>query len=256
MLAQPSWNAARAVGASSKDGQGPHRSGPQPGAMVAVAAPTPLSSSFPFIKLALSSTLSAMLALLKASSVLAGLLAFVGLPSAKQAPRPRTIACKASQSRQEHSQKLVRSLSDLSEELKDNVYSAAPFTNLRGQRIFTQSWLPAGGGGIRALVLVVHGLNEHGGRYAAFAKALNLQGFGVFALDWIGHGGSDGLHGYVERLEYVISDVRTYLKMVSMNHPNVPCFLFGHSTGGAIALQVQGWTSLLNLSPCFQRLGK
>ena len=32
---------------------------------------------------------------------------------------------------------------------------------------------------------------------------------------------------------------RTYMKMVRAEHPDVPCFLFGHSTGGALALKVR-----------------
>jgi alpha-beta hydrolase superfamily lysophospholipase len=29
-----------------------------------------------------------------------------------------------------------------------------------------------------------------------------------------------------------------YIQRVTADHPDVPCFLFGHSTGGAIALKV------------------
>ncbi|KAL2613167.1 hypothetical protein R1flu_024859 [Riccia fluitans] len=89
----------------------------------------------------------------------------------------------------------------------------------------------------RGVVLLLHGLNEHSGRYGYFASKLNARGFGVFGMDWIGHGGSDGLHGYVESLDHVVHDTKLFMKEVTAEYPNVPLFLFGHSTGGAIALK-------------------
>lgn len=118
---------------------------------------------------------------------------------------------------------------------EESDYRARHFLNARGQRVFTQSWMPKRRT-LRATVLVLHGLNEHGGRYSSFASKLNAVGFGVFCMDWTGHGCSDGLHGYVERLEYVVADARLYLKMIAADHPEVPSFVFGHSTGAAIAL--------------------
>src|SRR5918993_1498535 len=47
----------------------------------------------------------------------------------------------------------------------------------------------------RASVLLVHGLGEHGGRYAAFASELAAGGFTTAALDWPGHGRSPGPRG-------------------------------------------------------------
>ncbi|CAM6106073.1 unnamed protein product [Calypogeia fissa] len=112
--------------------------------------------------------------------------------------------------------------------------------NSRGQTLFTQSWMPASPNAIKNLkgvVILLHGLNEHSGRYDNFACQLNSQGYGVYAMDWIGHGGSDGLHGYVESLDQVVLDTKLYLKLVTADHPDVPVFIFGHSTGGAIALK-------------------
>jgi acylglycerol lipase len=53
-----------------------------------------------------------------------------------------------------------------------------------------------------------------------------------------GHGGSDGLHGYVPSLDHVVADTIAFLRWVADKHTGKPCFLFGHSTGGAIALKV------------------
>jgi acylglycerol lipase len=59
----------------------------------------------------------------------------------------------------------------------------------------------------RGLVVLLHGLNEHSGRYSDFAKQLNVNGFKVYGIDWIGHGGSDGLHAYVPSLDYAVADL-------------------------------------------------
>jgi len=121
----------------------------------------------------------------------------------------------------------------------DTERRVVPFVNSRGQIIFTQSWTPAAPDhSIKGLLVLIHGLNEHSGRYAQFAIQLNSQGYGVFGMDWIGHGGSDGLHGYVQALDHVVSDVKEYYRRVAAEYPGIPCFLFGHSTGGAIALKV------------------
>ncbi|KAG5142406.1 hypothetical protein JHK82_018101 [Glycine max] len=74
----------------------------------------------------------------------------------------------------------------------------------RGDTIFTQCWKPVSDK-IRGLVLLMHGLNEH--RYSDFAKQLNANGYKVYGMDWIGHGGSDGLHAYVHSLDDAVSDM-------------------------------------------------
>ncbi|MBA0657480.1 hypothetical protein Goklo_009764, partial [Gossypium klotzschianum] len=56
-------------------------------------------------------------------------------------------------------------------------------------------------------------------------------------MDWIGHGGSDGLHGYVHSLDYAVNDMKMFLERVFVENPGLPCFCFGHSTGGAIVLK-------------------
>lgn len=110
------------------------------------------------------------------------------------------------------------------------------FMSSRGETLFTQSWTPTSKK-IRGLVLVMHGLNEHSGRYSDFAKQLNANGYKVHGMDWIGHGGSDGLHGYVPSLDYAVNDLKHYLQKVLADNPGLPCFCFGHSTGAAIILK-------------------
>ncbi|XP_042440562.1 monoacylglycerol lipase-like [Zingiber officinale] len=129
----------------------------------------------------------------------------------------------------------------------------ALLTTARDDTLFTQSWTPLNRE-TRGLVVLLHGLNEHSGRYDHFAKKLNDNGFKVYAMDWIGHGGSDGLHGYVPSLDYAVADLKAFLQKVLTENNNTtttttttPCFCFGHSTGAAIILKamcdpkIQGW---------------
>ncbi|KAK8518237.1 hypothetical protein V6N12_017390 [Hibiscus sabdariffa] len=110
------------------------------------------------------------------------------------------------------------------------------FTSARGDTLFTQSWTPVSVI-VRGVVVLLHGLNEHSGRYSDFAKRLNANGFKVYGVDWIGHGGSDGLHAYVHSLDYAVTDTKMFLEKVLADNPGLPCFCFGHSTGGAIILK-------------------
>uniref|UniRef100_A0A1D1ZAR8 Monoglyceride lipase n=1 Tax=Anthurium amnicola TaxID=1678845 RepID=A0A1D1ZAR8_9ARAE len=110
------------------------------------------------------------------------------------------------------------------------------FVTARGDTLFTRSWGPVTAPP-KGLVVFLHGLNEHSGRYNFFAKKLNDLGFKVYGMDWIGHGGSDGLHGYVHSLDYAVNDTKSFLVKVLEENHGLPCFCFGHSTGGAIILK-------------------
>ncbi|XP_074308129.1 uncharacterized protein LOC141643009 [Silene latifolia] len=110
------------------------------------------------------------------------------------------------------------------------------FVTPTGLTLFTQSWSPLHVHP-RGLVLLLHGLNEHSGRYSDFAKLLNGIGFKVYGMDWIGHGGSDGLHAYVPSLDNVVSDMKAFLDNILLENPGLPCFCFAHSTGAAIVLK-------------------
>lgn len=84
-------------------------------------------------------------------------------------------------------------------------WNTSIFYGVRNNALFCRSWFPVYGD-LKGIMIIIHGLNEHSGRYADFARQLTLCNFGVYAMDWIGHGGSDGLHGYVPSLDQVVAD--------------------------------------------------
>ncbi|KAL6070675.1 Monoglyceride lipase [Balamuthia mandrillaris] len=110
------------------------------------------------------------------------------------------------------------------------------FINLRGQKIFTRSWVPQH---VKALVFVFHGLGEHCGReaYHFLSAKLNQLNYAVFALDHYGHGRSEGERAYIPNFEHFAMDAWQYIDRVATQFPSkLPRFVFGHSMGGSIAL--------------------
>src|SRR6185503_13534711 len=90
----------------------------------------------------------------------------------------------------------------------------------------------------RAAILVVHGLGEHSGRYASTAAVLAGAGFAVHALDYRGHGRSDGRRVHVDDVDDYVADVQAGLTEARRRSPGVSVFLLGHSQGGLIALKL------------------
>ena len=100
-------------------------------------------------------------------------------------------------------------------------------------RLFQQTWVPDGQ--TLAVVMLVHGLGEHSGRYAHVAEHLTERGFAIYTLDHYGHGKSDGHAGFVERFSVYLDGVNALLEKARDEQPEVPFFLVGHSMGGLIA---------------------
>jgi alpha-beta hydrolase superfamily lysophospholipase len=103
-----------------------------------------------------------------------------------------------------------------------------------GVGLSAQAWLPPAP---RALVALVHGIAEHGGRYEAFAARAVAQGIGVVTVDLRGHGRSPGERSYVERFDDYLLDVDALWARTGELAKGMPRFLMGHSMGGAIALR-------------------
>jgi alpha-beta hydrolase superfamily lysophospholipase len=108
------------------------------------------------------------------------------------------------------------------------------FPGCADAQLYAQAWLPYADPG--TVIVVSHGLAEHGGRYAEFAGRMVARGYGVYAIDHRGHGRSSGRRANIERFAYVVSDLGTFVGRVQRQHPDATVFLLGHSMGGAIAL--------------------
>lgn len=113
-------------------------------------------------------------------------------------------------------------------------YTEGRFTGQKNLSLYSQSWQPDG---IPiAVLLVIHGLAEHSGRYLNLVNYFVPRGYAVCTYDLRGHGKSEGRRGYVERFSYYLDDTKTFIESVCRNHENTKMFMVGHSMGGTIAV--------------------
>lgn len=104
-----------------------------------------------------------------------------------------------------------------------------------GVPLFVQHWTAEAP---RAALFVVHGLGEHGGRYAALARDLVPRGISVSAMDLRGHGRSGGPRAFARRFEVLVDDLeRVRREVVAAHFAGLPVFLLGHSFGGLVSIR-------------------
>ena len=102
----------------------------------------------------------------------------------------------------------------------------------RGADVYHQCWLPEVAA--KGVLVIVHGLAEHSGRYMNLVHRFLPLGYAVCGLDHIGHGRSEGPRAFVERFEDYTATLETYLDRIRTEMPGRPIFLVGHSMGGLI----------------------
>lgn len=92
----------------------------------------------------------------------------------------------------------------------------------------------------KAVIQLVHGMEEHIGRYADFAEFLADEGYIVFGHDHLGHGNTAKIKrdfGYFSDKngwEILCKDIHIYQNAISSLYPNIPYILFGHSMGSLL----------------------
>lgn len=87
----------------------------------------------------------------------------------------------------------------------------------------------------RAVLVIVHGLCEHSGRYQYVTTTFNNFGYSVYRFDNRGHGRSGGDRGYINDFIELIDDADKIVNRVMLDNPGLPIFMLGHSLGGFIA---------------------
>jgi alpha-beta hydrolase superfamily lysophospholipase len=110
-----------------------------------------------------------------------------------------------------------------------------------GTRLFYREWLVTHP---RAILVIVHGLGEHGARYLHVAARLNALGISVRTHDQRGHGRSDGKRAALAHDTDPLDDLKLVVDDFAKQHGSTP-FLLGHSLGGLIAARF----ATANLSP-------
>lgn len=109
------------------------------------------------------------------------------------------------------------------------------FTASDGDNLALQDWPLADDQPARGVVLLVHGLGEHAGRYDHVARRLNSWGFAVRGYDQYGHGESDGVRGALPVPTRFLDDLLDVMESTrSRMDDDVPLILLGHSLGGLV----------------------
>ncbi|MDN5759550.1 MAG: lysophospholipase [Tomitella sp.] len=103
-----------------------------------------------------------------------------------------------------------------------------------GVELYWRSWAPTDATP-RALIVLVHGMGEHCGRYDHVADALLARGYAVAAHDHRGHGRSGGKRSYIDRMDNLVADIGIAFDRAVAAVPDVPVVMIGHSVGGLSA---------------------
>jgi acylglycerol lipase len=99
--------------------------------------------------------------------------------------------------------------------------------------LYYQGWLPDSDP--KAILLIVHGLAEHGGRYHHLVNHFVPKGYAVYSFDQRGHGKSPGKKGYIKSFSFLVDDLGNFLKFVHDKHKNSKIFVVAHSVGGTVS---------------------
>ncbi len=111
-------------------------------------------------------------------------------------------------------------------------------TKLDGQdrtAFYVQGWEPDDRKP-KALIVLVHGLGDHTGRFARVGKVMTEAGYVLAGFDLRGHGKSGGARGHASSLEAFMQDIRQFVQLMKQRYPDLPQFLYGHSLGGLLSL--------------------
>ena len=103
-----------------------------------------------------------------------------------------------------------------------------------GTKLFFKKNLPVS---TKAVIVIVHGLCEHLGRYDYLTERLNNSDISVYRFDHRGHGKSEGKRVFYNDFNEIVDDVNCVVDLAIKENPGLPIFVLGHSMGGyAVAL--------------------
>ncbi|CDY72172.1 BnaCnng76320D, partial [Brassica napus] len=141
-------------------------------------------------------------------------------------------------------------------ETDDVKYEENFIRSSRGLKLFTCKWLPTDQEP-RAIVFFCHGYGmECSITMNSTARRLVKAGFGVYGMDYEGHGKSDGLSGYIPNFDHLVDDVSTHYTTICEREENKGKmrFMLGESMGGAVVLLLsrkkpEFWDGALLVAP-------
>lgn len=107
------------------------------------------------------------------------------------------------------------------------------FAGCNRWQLYYQTWQPDSPP--KAVLIVVHGVGEHSGRYMNLVLPLLTKRYAVYSFDHRGHGRSPGNQcAHVNDWSEYRNDLKLFTTFVARQQPSIPLFLMGHSMGGLI----------------------
>ena len=103
------------------------------------------------------------------------------------------------------------------------------------ESLYARLW-SRGDGRDLGVVILVHGLGDHGGRYQSFARRMIQRRWAVFAVDLPGHGRSPGRRGTAKSYDTILRIISSARMLMRDTLGDVHQFLLGHSMGGNFAV--------------------
>ena len=105
---------------------------------------------------------------------------------------------------------------------------------LYNTQLFGQYWKPQV---VKAVVVLVHGMGEHSGRYAeSVVPYLLKENYAVVAYDQFGHGKTKGKRGNCPSYNALLESLEIVINKAEFLFKDLPVFLYGHSLGGNIVI--------------------
>ncbi len=114
------------------------------------------------------------------------------------------------------------------------VHEEATFRSKDNLRLYYQSWRPQMTPS--AVLVIVHGLFEHCGRYRLLGKHLADRGYCVYTMDLRGHGLSQGKRVWARSFSDYADDLGVLIQRIRDELPATKIFILGHCMGALIAI--------------------
>lgn len=89
----------------------------------------------------------------------------------------------------------------------------------------------------KAVVVLVHGMGEHLGRYKESVIPILIENnYSVIAYDQFGHGKTEGKRGHTSNYDILLESLETVVVKANIEYKDLPVFVYGHSMGGNVVI--------------------
>lgn len=118
--------------------------------------------------------------------------------------------------------------------------SDAEYNSCMGDKLYGKVWKDEERENYKGLIQLVHGMQEHIGRYSEFANFLANNGYIVVGHDHLGHGKTAkterdlGHFADEDGWDKLVEDIRIIYKETKRKYPDIPYIIMGHSMGSLL----------------------